>query len=364
MKRITRLSLVFALVQSVTSFAANELELFAELPQAVGNIAYADNADLIFSNHPFYNPAIRVLRFDHKTKTTKPFPNLSWNTPRKSDDNWFDSILGLRTDSKGVVWILDMGQRAGLTPKLVGWDTVTDKLVRIYYLPKPVSLPTSQHNDFVIDEKHNVFIIADEDIGHGGDGTKAALIIIDMKTGKTRRILQGHETTRPELVTIVVEGKPLNIPNSDKPIRVGVDGITTDLANEWLYYGPLSGSQIYRVKVEDVLNESLTEKALSQKIEKYATKENNGGLSIDVDGNLYTTNIESHSIGFIDAKTRKNTHFVSDKRMVWPDGVSYNKDGYMYISASQISKASVFNNGKDFTTKPFQIFRFKPKASG
>ncbi|MCB4752551.1 MAG: hypothetical protein LGB03_06790, partial [Sulfurovum sp.] len=58
-----------------------------------------------------------------RRQKTTPYPNLAWNTPRKSDDLWFDSVLGIRSDSKGVIWILDMGQREGLTPKIVGWNT-------------------------------------------------------------------------------------------------------------------------------------------------------------------------------------------------------------------------------------------------
>ncbi|MCB4744756.1 MAG: hypothetical protein LGB07_03765 [Sulfurovum sp.] len=102
-----------------------------------------------------------------RRQKTTPYPNLAWNTPRKSDDLWFDSVLGIRNDSKGVIWILDMGQREGLTPKIVGWNTHTDSLEQIYYIPKPASVETSQLNDFLIDEMHGVFIIADEDIGCG-----------------------------------------------------------------------------------------------------------------------------------------------------------------------------------------------------
>jgi hypothetical protein len=34
----------------------------------------------------------------------------------------------------------------------------------------------------VVDTKHGVFVIADEGIGNGGDGTTAALVVVDMKT--------------------------------------------------------------------------------------------------------------------------------------------------------------------------------------
>ena len=77
-----------------------------------------------------------------------PFPNEEWNTPRQEDDLYLDSVLGIRGDGRGVIWMLDMGNRTGITAKLVGWNTNTDTLERIYYIPAPATLPESQHNDF------------------------------------------------------------------------------------------------------------------------------------------------------------------------------------------------------------------------
>ena len=50
--------------------------------------------------------------------------------------------------------------------------------------------------------------------------------------------------------------------------------------------------------------------------------------------------------------------------MLWPDGISYNKDGYMYVSAAQVHLGAVFNNAENKTSAPFYIFRFKPVAEG
>ena len=357
--------MTICMLGSQMSYAAQaKTEVYAKVDQAVGNIAYTDKGELVYSNHPFYNPSIRVMHYDPKTKKSEPYPNLAWNTPREGDDQYFDSILGIRSDNKGIVWILDMGQREGLTPKLVGWNTKTDKLEKIYYIPQPASIKTSQLNDFVIDYKHGVFIIADEQIGHGGDGSKAALVVVNMKTGETKRLLEGHRSTAPEDVKVVINGKPLNIPGTKTAIKVGADGITADKNNEWLYYAPMSGSSVYRVKIEDLVDYDLSKEQLDKRIEIYAKKENNGGLSIDVDNNLYLTYIESKSVGIIPANGKKSEHYISDENLNWPDGVSYNKDGYMYVSAAQLPDASVFNDGVDKTTKPFYIFRFKPKAEG
>lgn len=337
------------------------LEKFAETPYPVGNIAFNYKNELVYSNHPFFAPDVRVMHYNPKTKTSEPFPNIDWNTRRKTDDLFFDDVLGIRNDHKGVVWILDMGLKSGITPKLVGIDTKTNSLVRLYYIPSPASTSTSQLNDFVIDEKRGVIIIADEDIGNGGNGSKGALIILDLKTGITRRVLEGHHSTIPENLPIIADGKPLNIPNTEQPILVGADGITLDKDNQWLYYAPLNGTSVYRIKMEDLLSGS---DKIGNQVERYSDKLNNGGISIDVENNLYLTYVGDKSIGIVPADTKKQEIFAQDDALIWPDGLSYNTDGYMYTSAAQLTLAKIFNNGKDRTTQPYFIFRFKPLKKG
>jgi Major royal jelly protein len=342
-------------------------ELFASLPQSVGNITFTPDNRVIYSHHPFFSPEIRVAELNPDRKSFKPFPNSAWNTPQPGTDQYLDSVLGLRGDENGIVWMLDMGQRTPLTPKIVGWDTKADRLYRIYYLPAPASLPESQHNDFVVDTKNRKFYIADEGIGPGGDGTKAALVVVDMDTGSVRRLLQGHVSTLPEDRPITVEGKILTVPGKDGKavvIKVGADGIAADKNFEWLYFGPLNGTTLYRVRIPDLNNQALSDTELGARVERYADKPNNGGLSIDTDGNLYLTEVETKAVGVIPATTRRYRRFAWNDQLIWPDGVSYAPDGYMYVSAAQISLAALFNGGNGLNKAPYDIFRFKPLSPG
>ncbi|OXA94122.1 hypothetical protein B0A66_05355 [Flavobacterium hercynium] len=353
--------------QKAKQFDTKELplkpEVFATVHESVGNIAFTKQGDLVYSHHPFFNPKFRVVKYDAKTKTTAPFPNERWNTPRTSDDHYLSNVLGIRNDEKGIVWMLDMGQRNAVTPKIVGWNTITNQLERIYYLPESSVVTTSQPNDMVVDTKHGVFVIADEGIGNGGDGSTAALIIVDMKTGKTRRLLQGTRTTLPENLPTIINGKPLAV--NGKNLLVGCDGITADKNFEWLYFAPLNGSKLYRVQFTDLLNEKLSETQLDRKIETYSKKPNNGGLSIDSENNIYLTAMESNSVAVVLAKDKSVHNLITDEKLLWADGVSYNVvDGYMYVSAAQVHLGAVFNDGKNLATAPFYIFRFKPVAKG
>lgn len=345
---------------SIQAQPAARAEVYAQVPYPVGNIAYDFNARLVYSNHPFFAPAIRVMRYNPATKKSEPFPNAQWNSVQRNSSHYLDDVLGIRNDSKGVVWMLDMGTRSKITPKLVGWNTHLNRLEKIYPIPAPASIPTSQLNDFVIDEKRGLVVIADEDIAHGGDGTKAALVVLDLKTGKARRLLEGHYSVVPEKNPVMTDGKPLNIPGTDRPILVGADGITMDKDNQWVYFAPLNGTSLYRVRMGELAYSSMKD----IRVEKYAEKRNNGGLSIDKAGNIYLTYVGDKSIGVIPAGQQESVNYVTDDAMVWPDGVSYNKDGYMYTGAAQLPYATVFNNGQDLTRKPFLIYRFRPMSPG
>ena len=215
----------------------------------------------------------------------------------------------------------------------------------------------------LVDHKHGVFVIADEGIGNGGDGSKAALIVVDMKTGQERRLLEGTRSTLPENLPTVINGKPLAV--NGKNFLVGCDGITADKDFEWLYYAPLNGSKIYRLKLDDILNKSLSEVELDQKIETYSDRPNHTGHGIDMDGNLYLADIQNNAIIVILAKDKSIQNIGNDEKLLWPDGISYNvSDGYMYVSAAQIHLYPMFNEGKNLVKAPFYIFRFKPLTTG
>ncbi|MFB2662079.1 L-dopachrome tautomerase-related protein [Shewanella mangrovisoli] len=344
-------------------------EVYASLDGAVGGISFTSTNRLIFSYHPFYQPNIKVGELLANGKVT-PFPNSDWqqcHDPQgkpKDPDTCLNWVLGLRTDNQDKVWLLDSGQaEPRIEPKLVAWDTRKNQLDRIIHLPFPVSIPESQHNDFVISSRHQAIIIADEGIATSPIGDKAALVVVDLTTGKSRRVLQGDNSVMPDLQ------RPLIIDShSAQPKRidvyVGADGIALDSAEHWFYFAPMNKDKVYRVAMEDLLNPDLSPQALSAKVETYADKPNNGGLSIDTANNLYLTEVGERAIGIIPANTRQYQTYVYDKRMVWPDGVSFGKDGYLYSGAAQLPLSAALNHGKAENQPPYYIFRFKPLAAG
>lgn len=348
-------------------------EIVGELPQGIGNIAFTPAGDIIYSHHPFYGYDVRVALMDADGRGYTPWPNEAWNTPVDGSDEFLDTVLGIRGDSAGVVWMSDMMHGARRAPKLVGWNTNTDKLEAVYYFTEPAIRPcnadecSSQLNDFAIDEARGYFYFADEQIGPGGDAQNAALVVLNRETGEARRVLEGHESTLPGDVPIIVDGEPLSLPigpnETHAPLLVGADGIVIDLDNEWVYFSPLNGGWIYRVLADDLVDEALSDAELGQRVERYAMKPANGGLSIDADDNLYFTAVEGTHVGVIPPDTRRFRPFASHPLLQWPDGVSYNpNDGHMYVGAPQLAQLGLFNNGTNYSAAPYYMFRFEPLA--
>jgi sugar lactone lactonase YvrE len=159
------------------------------------------------------------------------------------------------------------------------------------------------------------------------------------------------------------------VPAQSWGLRVGVDGIALDKNSDYLYFAPLSGYRMYRVRMTDLINPALAPAQLSARVEDYAAKPYNGGLTIDANGNLYLTEIGGRSVGIIPADTRTYRRYVTDDKLIWPDGVTYNSDGYMYSGAAQLIQTGVFQSnaaptGTANNAPPYRIYRFRPEVAG
>ena len=368
MNIFTKVIAILALSAFVMSAQAEnqvQAEVYAEFDQAVSTITYTTDERFIFTYHPFYNPTVKVAERLENGEIL-PFPNAEMQRAYdkqgnlKNPSEYFNWTLAVHADNQGLVWVLDSGQaEPRITPKLVAWDTKSNKLAKVIYLPDGVTLPESQHNDFIISTKHNLIVIADEGIATGPVGDKAGMVVVNTQTGKSRRVLQGTESVMPDMNLPMTYAKGTK---NEKEIGlfVGIDGIALDKQEEWLYYTPLNQTKVYRIGMANLANDALTNDQLAKHVQTYADKPLNGGLTIDAQGNLYLCAIGDRSIGIIPADTKEYRTLTSDENMIWPDAVNFGPDGYIYTAATQIWLAAPFNNGIGTNKAPYFIYRFKP----
>lgn len=355
--------IILAIVAIATPIAFSQtsrgLEVYAELPRGfeVGNIAITDRGRIFCSIHKFYGSPTRAIEVFQGNRW-RTYPNTDWGQePDAGGAPWagLNNTLGIQSNGSNIVWFLDNPSAEFPTGRLVGWDTQKEALHRVIYLPQPASAENPFLNDLAVDTKHNAIYISDT-----ASGADAALIVVDLNTGLARRVLQGHSSVQAEDIDMKIDGRVIT--RGGEPARIAVNPITIDPADEWVYYGAMSGTSIYRVRTRDLLNESLSDHALATQIERYGTKPISDGITVDRAGNVYITDITANAIGVTDAQGRYRVLYQEDRILSWPDGFAVGADGYIYGTINQLHRSPPLNAGEDSSTPPYRIIRFPSLA--
>lgn len=349
-------SIPIALALALTGCAKPGLEVIAELSQAPGNIAVTPEGRLIVSQHALYLPHYRVIEV-LPDGSTKPFPNERWAVKPGKDGIGLTSVLGIQSDQEGIVWMLDTGM--GFS-RLVAWNSRQDVLHKIVDVTEPGRVYNSFFNDIALDPVHKKIYISDV-----ASPENSALVVVDIETGKSRRILEGHKSVIPDPLPIVIGDKIMSVDEEGKgKPSIGVDAITIDTKSEWVYYGAAQSTRLWRIRTADLANERLSDAELAARIEHYGTRPICDGITIDGAGNVYITDITNYAIGVVEPSGIYRVLFRDEKLLLWPDGMSFGPDGYIYVVANQLHLSPVFNRGKNLSTLPYYLLRFKALADG
>ena len=336
----------------------DELEVVAEFPAAhpPGNIAITPEGRIMMSQHQFYGAPLRVVEL-LADNSLVPFPNQAWSSKPEQKGIGLNTVLGLRADANGVVWMLDNSEGAGQPGKIVGWDTENDELYQVIYLPQPIIAEDAFLNDLAVDLDNNAIYLTDT-----ASGDNSALIVVDLNTGFSRRVLEGDVSTRPEDIPLIVDERVINM--AGEPAKVGANPITVDPNNEWVYYAPMSGRSLYRIATIDLLDPSLSPEDLSSRVERYGDKPICDGITVDGAGNVYITSITDNAIGVVDATGVYQILYQDNKLLSWTDGMAFSSDDYIYVTVSQLQNSPPLNNGENEFKAPFYLVRFPALSSG
>src|SRR5262249_22828339 len=124
--------------------------------------------------------------------------------------------------------------------------------------------------------------------------------------------------------------------------------------------------KLYKVKTADLRNAKLTDSDLVARVVDLGHVNITDGMEFDKHGNLYMGDMEKNTIIKLSPSkdktkdmTWEKTVLVTDSRLIWPDSYAVSKDGYLYISTSEVQTAPPFNNGVDKRTLPYGLFRLK-----
>ncbi|MDQ3340289.1 MAG: major royal jelly family protein [Myxococcota bacterium] len=300
-----------------------------ELAVGPGNIAMTREGWMFVSQHQFYEPPHPVVQV--RDGKTEPFAAKA-----------VDSVLGIRADETGLVWMLDNGMRNKTARKLVSWSPTANTVERTVDLTS-VSPDDAFLNDLAVDRTHDFVYIADP-----ANGKNAAIIVVDLGTNTAKRVLEGDASVVAGTIDLVIDGKKIDA-------HVGINPIALDAKDEWLYFGAMHGTKLYRVKTSEL-------RAGTPVPEFYADRPITDGISIDTAGNIYLGDLANNALGMI-GTDRTYRVLARGPELSWIDAFSYAPDGNYYIVVNQLHRSKPLN-GTDATKPPFHIMRFKPLAPG
>lgn len=355
----TLLALSTVLCFNAATAATNDIEVVAELTNTrPGNITITPNGRMILSQQPLDDPELRVVEL-MANGTLQPFPTLDWADGPEKGEVGFAAVIGVHTTQEGIIWILDMGS-ATSQAKLVGWDSIKNSLFKIIPIEKNALLANSFLQDFAIDEQRNKIYIADTTLGNLAGLTKPAFVVVDLETGQSRRVLEANAKLMPPKHDVVIDGSLLGASREDgtiDAIYLGLNPIAIDSQNNWVYFGTVNGSDLFRIPTSVLADDNATDIKLAASIELFGQKRPSDGITIDDKGNVYTGDIENSAVGIVNKAGY--SVLAQDKTLLsWPDGFAID-NGWLYITQNQLHLTAPLNEGEAHGTKPYHIVRIK-----
>lgn len=331
---------------------ASKLEVVLEYPEPIGNVAVSADGRVFFTVHPESRPDGNKL-LEWVDGAAEPYPSGS------AQPALFDTVLGVVIDRQDRLWTIDHGNHGFRTARLVGIDLETSSVIHNHEFRADIAPAGSMLQDLQVSADGRHIIIADASIWR----QKPALVVYDTETQQARRVLEAHPSVSAEDYLVRTASRDMSYLGGLVSLKAGVDGITLDTDNRWLYFGAINQSGLYRLPVEVLLNAELPDRQLAAEVERVTDKPLSDGLSSDLAGNVYVTDVEHGAVMQVDANGRLQT-LIRSPQIRWADGLSFGPDGWLYLADSAIPELVLQTSEHIEQQGPYRIFRFQPGSPG
>ena len=295
-----------------------------------------------------------------KDGSLRPYPDAQWDAWRNaratelSVADHFVCVQSIVPDGHGSLWVLDPGAPGNEkilegAPKLVKIDLKTNRVVKVIPVASDVALQGTYLNDIRFSPDGRTGYITDS-------GTRGAIIVVDLESGKGFRALDGHPSTQiDKAVKVLVDGKPLVRPDGRQP-AFAADGIAISNDGRTLYWQALTGRTLYSIDTA-LFRPDVAEPQRAAAVRIVATTHVADGLWMSKAGVLYITSPTDNGITRLAGN--RVVPVLTDKRLRWPDTFSEGPDGRIYVTASHIQDTNWFKPGAAPSIVT-QLFSFAP----
>lgn len=285
----------------------------------------------------------------------QPYPDKEWNRyDSLQPQNHFLNVQALHDDANNMLWVLDAanpGEEATIAAgvKLMKINLENNKTEHIYRFE---DLPKEHGalNDVRIDLQRGLAYLSDPKL--------TAIIVLDLKTGKSRIVLKKDKSVKADPdYKLYLDGKAV-VDEIKKPFSSNVNGIALTTDFKFLYYRAINQTKLYRIATEYLANSALSDSELSSHVELIGETGVSHGMIADSKGNVFTTDSPNKAIRYVTPDGKFET-LVRDKRLIWPDSFAIGPDGFLYVTASQINRTKKYNHGEDKVEYPFRLYKIR-----
>jgi sugar lactone lactonase YvrE len=328
------------------------LEEVLQYAEPIGNVAVSASGRIFFTVHPESRPEGNKL-LEWADNAAVPFPNGT------VQPHLFDTVLGIAVDRQNRLWTIDSGNHGFRVARLIAFDLATGSIVHDYEFRPETAPKGSFLQDLQVSADGMTVFVADASIWR----KSPAIIVYDVATRSARRVLESHTSVEAQNYRIQTPAREMTFAGGLVDLKVGVDGIALDTDNDWLYIAAMNNSDLYRVRVRDLLDPTLPARQLENEVEQFSNKPLSDGLSADLDGNIYITDVEHGSVMRVTPDRQLET-VIRSPAIRWADALSFGPDGWLYLADSAIPDQILRSRAAIAAAGPYSIYRFRPGSRG
>ncbi len=333
-------------------FGEEALETVLAFPEPFGNVAASADGRVFFTVHPESGPTGPVL-YEVRDGEAFPYPS------REVSETRFVTALGVSVDQQNRLWVIDHGNHGFQGAGLTAFDLATGEVVHEVTFDSDVGEWASFLNDLTVSPDGRYVYIADVSFF----GKNPGLVVYDTDSGEAWRILEDHPSVVAQDWIIENPIKTMTFFGGLIALKPGVDGIVVDREGDYVYYAAMTHDGLFRVPTSILHDRPAAPAAIAASVERIGDKPLSDGLSIDVDGNVYITDVENGGIARMAPDGSLRTLIKSD-RVRWADGISYGGDGFYYFTDSAIPDQMLQSRSHIESSAPYFLYRFKADIEG